>query len=52
MDNSCLSIRSGNYFDLEAAKFMEQIGFELFFDAFALERKRSLKVDAVAALDE
>ena len=41
---------SGNYFDLEAAKFMEPIGFEHFFDAFALDRKRSLKVDAAAAL--
>ena len=42
---------SGNYFDLEAAKFMEPIGFEHFFDAFALDRKRSLKVDAAAALN-
>ena len=36
--------------DLEAAKFMEPIGFEHFFDAFALDWKRSLKVDAAAAL--
>ena len=41
---------SGNYFDLEAAKFMEPIGLEHFFDAFSLDRKRSLKVDAAAAL--
>ena len=41
---------SGNYFDLEASKFMEPIGLEHFFDAFSLDRKRSLKVDAAAAL--
>ena len=41
---------SGNYFDLEAAKFMEPIGLEHFFDAFSLDRKRPLKVDAAAAL--
>ena len=29
---------------------MESIGFEHFFDAFSLDRKRSLKVDAAAAL--
>ena len=28
---------SGNYFDLEAAKFMEPIGIEHFFDAFSLD---------------
>ena len=42
---------SGNRFDLEAAKFMEPIGLEHFFDAFALDRKQSLKVDAAAALN-
>ena len=41
---------SGNYFDLEAAKFMEPIGIEHFFDAFSLDRRRPLKVDAAAAL--
>ena len=41
---------SGNYFDLEAAKFMEPIRLEHFFDAFSLDRKRTLKVDAAAAL--
>ena len=41
---------SGNYFDLEAAKFMEPIGIEHFFDAFSLEKKRPLKVDAASAL--
>ena len=41
---------SGNYFDLEAAKFMEPIGIEHFFDAFSLDRKRPLKVDAATAL--
>ena len=30
---------SGNYFDLEAAKFMEPIGIEHFFDAFSLDKK-------------
>ena len=39
---------SGNYFDLD---FMEPIGLEHFFDAFALDQKRSLKVDAAAALN-
>ena len=33
---------SGNYFDLDTAKFMEPIGLEHFFDAFALDQKRSL----------
>ena len=42
---------SGNYFDLEAAKFMEPIGIEHFFDAFSLEQKRPLKVDAASALN-
>ena len=41
---------SGNYFDLDTAKFMAPIGLEHFFDAFALNQKRSLKVDAAAAL--
>ena len=41
---------SGNYFDLEAAKFMEPIGIEHFFDAFSLDKKRPLKVDAASAL--
>ena len=42
---------SGNYFDLDTAKFMEPIGLEHFFDAVALDQKRSLKVDAAAALN-
>ena len=42
---------SGNYFDLEAAKFVEPIGIEHFFDAFSLEKKRPLKVDAASALN-
>ena len=47
MDSSCLSLRGlVNYFDLEAAKFMEPIGIEHFFDAFSLDRKRPLTVDA------
>ena len=41
---------SGNYFDLAAARFMAPIGLEHFFDAFALNQKRLLKVDAAAAL--
>ena len=41
---------SGNYFDLEAAKFMEPIGIKHFFDAFSLDEKRPLKVDAASAL--
>ena len=54
MDSSCWSIHvdpwSGNYFDLEAAKFMEPIGIEHLFDAFSLDKKRPLKVDAASAL--
>ena len=42
---------SCNYFDLEAAEFMEPIGIERFFDAFSLEQKRPLKVDAASALN-
>ena len=42
---------SGNYFDLEAAKFVKPIGIEHFFDAFSLEKKRPLKVDAASALN-
>ena len=42
---------SGNYFDLEAAKFVKPIGIERFFDAFSLEKKRPLKVDAASALN-
>ena len=44
------TILTSNYFDLDTAKFMEPIGLEHFFDAFALNQKRSLKVDAAAAL--
>ena len=39
---------SGNYFDLEAAKFVKPIGI---FDAFSLEKKRPLKIDAASALN-
>ena len=42
---------SGNYFDLEAAKFVKPIGIEHFFDAFSLEKKRPLKIDAASALN-
>ena len=42
---------SGNYFDLEAAKFVKPIGIEHFFDAFSLEKKRPLKSDAASALN-
>ena len=42
---------SGNYFDLETAKFVKPIGIEHFFDAFSLEKKRPLKVDAASALN-
>ena len=42
---------SGNYFDLEAAKFVKPIGIEHFFDAFSVEKKRPLKVDAASALN-
>ena len=42
-----------NFFHLPASwfhSFSEPIGLEHFFDAFSLDRKRSLKVDAAAAL--
>ena len=42
---------SGNYFDLETAKFVKPIGIEHFFDAFSLEKKRPLKIDAASALN-
>ena len=38
-------------FDLEAAKFVKPIGIEHFFDAFSLEKKRPLKIDAASALN-
>ena len=41
---------SGNYFDLAAARFIAPIGLEHFFDAFALNHMRPLRVDAAAAL--
>ena len=41
---------SGKYFDLAAASFIAPIGLEHFFDAFALNQKRLLRVDAAAAL--
>ena len=51
VDNSRLLIRGlATIFDLAAARFMAPIGLEHFFDAFALNQKRLLKVDAAAAL--
>ena len=41
---------SGNFFDPTAARFIAPIGLEHFFDAFALNRMRPLRVDAAAAL--
>ena len=41
---------SGKYFDLAAARFIAPIGLEHFFDAFALNHRRLLRVDAAAAL--
>ena len=41
---------SGNFFDPTAAKFIAPIGLEHFFDAFALNHMRPLRVDAAAAL--
>ena len=40
---------SGKYFD-PAARFIAPIGLEHFFDAFALNHRRLLRVDAAAAL--
>ena len=51
VDNSRLLIRGyGKYFDLAAARFIAPIGLEHFFDAFALNQRRLLRVDAAAAL--
>ena len=41
---------SGNFFDPAAARFIAPIGLEHFFDAFALNHMRPLRVDAAAAL--
>ena len=36
---------------IRAAKFVKPIGIEHFFDAFSLEKKRPLKIDAASALN-
>ena len=45
MDSSYWSIHG------QAAKFVKPIGIEHFFDAFSLEKKRPLKIDAASALN-
>ena len=41
---------SGSFFDPATARFLAPIGLEHFFDAFALNHMRPLRVDAAAAL--
>ena len=41
---------SGRFFDPAAVGFLAPIGLEHFFDAFALNHMRPLRVDAAAAL--
>ena len=42
--------RSGEFFDPAKATFIAQLGLKHFFDAFALEHKRDIRVDAARAL--
>ena len=43
--------RSGEFFDPAKATFIAQLGLKHFFDAFALEHKRDVRVDAARALE-
>ena len=43
--------RSGKFFDPAKATFIAQLGLKHFFDAFALERQRDIRVDAARALN-
>ena len=52
MDSSCWSIHGQAIILIwKQTGFMEPIGIEHFFDAFSLEKKRPLKVDAASALN-
>ena len=41
--------RSGEFFDPAKATFIASLGLKHFFDAFALEHKRDVRVDAARA---
>ena len=43
--------KSGDFFDPAKATFIASLGLEHFFDAFALEHKRDIRVDAAMALE-
>ena len=43
--------RSGKFFDPAKATFIAQLGLKHFFDAFALEHQRDIRVDAARALE-
>ena len=43
--------RSGKFFDPAKATFIAQLGLKHFFDAFALEHQRDIRVDAAHALE-
>ena len=43
--------RSGKFFDPAKASFIAQLGLKHFFDAFALEHQRDIRVDAAHALE-
>ena len=43
--------KTGDFFDPAKATFIASLGMEHFFDAFALEHKRDIRVDAAVALE-
>ena len=43
--------KTGDYFDPAKATFIAPLGMEHFFDAFALDHKRDIRVDAAIALE-
>ena len=43
--------KTGDFFDPAKATFIASLGMEHFFDAFALEHKRDIRVDAAMALE-
>ena len=43
--------KTGDFFDPAKATFIASLGMEHFFDAFALEHKRDIRVDAAIAME-
>ena len=43
--------KTGDFFDPAKATFIASLGMEHFFDAFALEHKRDIRIDAAMALE-